>query len=95
NRGPLRLGVSIDDGPVTTVSSDLQPAGGAKNTPAEKAWATAVRDNAVFVSAQMGAVARGRHTIKVFRIDDNIVLEKLVLSTVPVPASYLGPAPTR
>lgn len=49
----------------------------------------------MFVSVQMGAVAKGRHTIKVFRIDDNIVLEKLVLSTVPVPASYLGPGPTR
>ncbi|MBB4724182.1 glycosyl hydrolase 115 family protein [Xanthomonas euvesicatoria] len=95
NRGPLRLGVSIDDGPVTTVNWELHPTGGAQNTPAEKAWATAVRDNAVFVSAQMGALAKGRHTIKVFRIDDNIVLEKLVLSTVPVPASYLGPAPTR
>ncbi|AVQ08770.1 TPA: hypothetical protein HH295_14060 [Xanthomonas vasicola pv. zeae] len=94
NRGPLRLGVSIDHGPVTTVSSDLQPTGGAQKLPAEKAWATAVQNNVVFLSAQMGVLAKGRHTIKVVRIDDNIVLQKLVLSTVPVPASYLGPAPT-
>ena len=95
NRGPLRLAVSIDDGPVTTLCSDLHPTSGAQNTSAEKAWATAVQNNAVFLSAQMGAVVTGRHTIKVFRIDDNLVLEKLVLSTVPVPVSYLGPAPTR
>jgi hypothetical protein len=28
--------------------------------------------------------------IKVWRIDDNMVVEKLVLSTVPVPPLYLG-----
>ncbi|WP_114955132.1 glycosyl hydrolase 115 family protein [Sphingosinicella terrae] len=89
----VRLGVSLDDGPVRTLGADLEATGGAQDTPDKRLWADAVRDNAVRLSVDMGPIAAGRHVVKVWRLDDNVVLQKLVLSTAAVPPSYLGPAP--
>jgi hypothetical protein len=89
----VRIGVSLDDGPVRTLTAELEATGGAQDTPPKRAWAEAVCDNAVRLSADMGHVTVGRHVIKVWRLDDNAVLQKLVLSTAPAPSSYLGPAP--
>lgn len=91
--GGVRIGVSIDQGPVETLVAGLEATGGAQDTPAKMAWADAVRDNIVKLSASLGELTAGPHTVKIWRLDDNAVLEKLVLSTVPVPASYLGPGP--
>jgi len=33
--------------------------------------------------------------VKIWRIDDNVVLQKLVVSTVALPPSYLGPGAGR
>lgn len=90
--GPLRIGVSSGDGAVTVLEVALEPTGGSYDTAARQRWAEAVKDNAVRLSADLGPLATGRHTIKVWRLDDNVVLQKLVLSTVPVPPSYLGPS---
>ena len=93
--GGVRIGVSVDDGPVQVLTSSLEATGGAQDTPGKKRWADAVCDNAVVLTAGLGMIRVGRHTIKVWRLDDNAVLQKLVLSTVPVPPSYLGPEPRR
>jgi hypothetical protein len=85
--------VSLDDSPVRTLTAELEATGGAQDTPRKRAWAEAVCDNAVRLSADMGHITAGRHVVKVWRLDDNAVLQKLVLSTAPVPSSYLGPAP--
>ncbi|GGE90302.1 glycosyl hydrolase 115 family protein [Sphingomonas prati] len=90
-----RIGVSIDGGPVQPLVAAPEVTGGSTDTPGKKRWATAVCDNAVRLSANLGQVTAGRHTVKVWRLDDNMVLQKLVLSTVPVPPSYLGPPPKR
>jgi hypothetical protein len=89
----VRLGVSLDDGPIRTLSADLEATGGAQDTPDKRRWAEAVCDNAVRLSVDMGHIAAGRHVVKVWRLDDNVVMQKLVLSTAAVPPSYLGPAP--
>jgi hypothetical protein len=89
----VRFGVSIDGGAVQTLQARLEATGGAQDTPEKQNWARAVRDNVVQLSAALGHVAAGSHTIKIWRIDDNVVLQKLVLSTRPVPSSYLGPVP--
>lgn len=89
----VHLGVSLDDGPVRTLSADLEATGGAQDTPSKRRWADAVCDNAVGLSVDMGHIAAGRHVVKVWRLDDNAVLQKLILSTAAVPPSYLGPAP--
>jgi hypothetical protein len=89
----VRIGVSLDDGPVRTLTVALEPTGGGTDAPAKRRWAEAVCDNAVRLTADMGQIAAGKHVIKIWRLDDNVVLEKLVLSTVPVAPSYLGPPP--
>lgn len=93
-KGGLRVGVSIDDNPVQTLTARLEATGGAQDTPGKQAWAEAVRNNAVRLSAEMGDLNAGRHVVKIWRLDDNVVLQKVVLATVPVPPSYLGPTAT-
>ena len=83
----LRIGVSVDDGPVKTLVMSLKVDG--------PQWTAAVRDNAFPLEAGLGRLATGRHTIKVWRIDDNMMVQKLVLYTGKLPESYLGPAPAR
>ncbi len=82
-KGGLRIAVSIDDRPVQTLSFDLKP-----DTPK---WNEAVKDNILILKAPFKGLKAGNHTIKVFRIDGNVVLERLVLDTGGLKPSYLGP----
>ncbi|UIJ47199.1 glycosyl hydrolase 115 family protein [Sphingomonas cannabina] len=90
----LRIGVSVDDGPPQTLTFNPVPAAGGARSTEERAWVEAVKDNAVTVSARFPALSAGRHRVRVWRLDDNVVLQKLVIATRPVPPSYLGPVPT-
>jgi hypothetical protein len=90
----VRVGVSLDGGPVQVLQAQLEATGGPEDTPGKERWAQAVRDNAARLSAELGPVTAGRHTIKIWRLDDNVVLQKLVLSTQPLPPTYLGPVPS-
>ena len=89
----VKLGLSIDDGPVRIVEARLEPTGGPEDTDAQKRWSKAVSDNVVELRQDVGPLSAGRHRIRIWRIDDNVVLQKLVLATVPVAPSYLGPPP--
>ncbi|MAW98442.1 MAG: hypothetical protein CMN72_02100 [Sphingomonas sp.] len=92
--GGNRIGVSIDDGPVTMLEAKLEASGGAQDTPGKQRWAQAVRDNVIRLSADMGPLAAGDHHIRLWRIDDNVVPTRLELRTVEAPEYYLG-APAR
>ncbi|WP_184091722.1 glycosyl hydrolase 115 family protein [Sphingomonas xinjiangensis] len=92
-KGGVRIGVSVDNSAVQILASNLEATGGAQDTPGKVQWADAVRNNAVVVSASLGELTRGRHIIKIWRLDDNAVPQKLVVSTAIVPESYLGPEP--
>ncbi len=83
----LRIGVSIDDGPVQMLTMNLKVDG--------QDWSRAVRDNAFPLEARVGQLSAGSHTIKLWRIDDNMLVQKLVLYTGELPASYLGPPSSR
>ena len=85
----LRLGVSLDNEDVHTLTANLEATGGAQDTPDKQHWAQCVRNNVIKLTARLGAAEAGRHSIKVWRIDDNVVLEKLVVSTSDVPDTYL------
>jgi hypothetical protein len=89
--GALRLGVSIDDGPVQTLTDRLLPAPNAAVQQSQRDWNAAVEDNARMLVARFDGVAPGRRVIKVWRLDDNVVLQRLVISHGDVPPSYLGP----
>jgi hypothetical protein len=75
--GGIRIGVSLDDGPVQTVVSHLVPTAGPARTPEQEAWSRAVIDNRHVVAAQFAQVPPGGHTLKIWRLDDNVALERI------------------
>lgn len=91
-QGAARIGVSLDDGPLHTLTDQLVPATGEIASQERRDWSKAVEDNARILPVTFPRVAAGKHVIKVWRLDDNVVLQKLVASTRAIPPSYLGPA---
>lgn len=77
----VRLAVALDGGPVRVLQARLEATDGASDTPAKQAWYEAVRDNVVRLSTDLGRLNAGRHTVRILRIDDNVVLERLVMTT--------------
>lgn len=75
--GGIRIGVSLDDGPVQTVVSHLVPTAGPARTAEQEAWSRAVIDNRHAVEARFAQVAPGDHLLKIWRLDDNVVLESI------------------
>lgn len=75
----IRIGVSLDDGPMQIVTSDLEPTPGAVNSPQQAAWVEAVKNNGHQLEARFPGMTAGRHTLKVWRLDDNAVLERLTV----------------
>ena len=75
----VRIGVSIDDGPVHTLVSELEATGGGANNPRQENWYRAVSDNAVYLETQFQGLEAGRHTVTLWRIDDNVIVEALEL----------------
>lgn len=88
-----RIGVSIDDGPMRTLDVRLEPDTGGGDRVEQRNWTRAVKDNAALVSARFDDVAPGKHTISIWRLDDNVVLQRIVLARGAVPESYMGPVP--
>ena len=76
-RGGIRMGVAIDDRPAETLSFDLHATGGAQRTAEEKAWAKAVINNKQTLQWEVNDLDKGIHNLTVYRIDDNLVFEKL------------------
>ncbi len=90
-RGTLRVGISVDDGPMQTLVDRLLPSPTATTLEEQRDWNRAVEDNARVLRTTFPELGAGKHTIKVWRLDDNVVLQKLVASTGPIPLLYLGP----
>ncbi|MDQ0251407.1 hypothetical protein J2W22_003471 [Sphingomonas kyeonggiensis] len=88
--GKLRVAVSIDEGPVQVLTDLLTPAPNAADSQPKRDWNKAVEDNARTLVARFPGVSAGRHVLKVWRIDDNVVLQRIVVGTGPLPGSYLG-----
>ncbi len=75
-----------------TLTDRLVPAPTTTTTQEQRDWNKAVEDNARVLEASFPNIGAGRHVIKIRRLDDNSVLQKLVMSTGPIPPSYLGPS---
>jgi hypothetical protein len=90
-RGSQRVGVSIDDRPVQVLVDKLLPAPTATTLEPQAAWNKAVEDNARVLETAFTGVAAGPHVIKIWRLDDNVVVQKIVAATTPIPITYLGP----
>ncbi|MBW8844516.1 MAG: glycosyl hydrolase 115 family protein [Burkholderiales bacterium] len=89
NAGGIRVAVGIDDRPAQELKLNLQPTAGPELTRAEKDWAQAVKDNQFSLGTRLADVKAGRHVIRVWRLDDNAVLQKLVLA--PLPSAAVAP----
>jgi hypothetical protein len=74
-----------------TLTDRLVPATGEVMSQERQDWSRAVEDNARVLQTTFTRVAAGKHFIKIWRLDDNVVVQKLVASTAPVAPSYLGP----
>jgi hypothetical protein len=84
----LKIGLSIDDEEpvvVVVVPKDFSAMNG------NKVWEQTVMDNARFVDIKHIINTPGYHTLKIWMIDAGIVIEKIVIYTGGVRASYLGP----
>lgn len=76
-KGVLRLGVSLDDGPMRTIEDRLTPAPNDATTQPQYDWNAAVEHNLRVVEAVFPAQRAGAHTVKIWRLDDNVVLERV------------------
>jgi len=77
----VRIGVSIDNGEMQTLAMRLTPSPDPGKTPEQKNWEQAVIDNNFVLEAKFPGLAAGKHTIKVWRIDDNALLGRIVVRT--------------
>ncbi|RYY13512.1 MAG: glycosyhydrolase, partial [Cytophagaceae bacterium] len=87
NTTGLRYAVSIDDEApqIVNLNADLNPEKGSRT------WGQVVADNIVLKTSQHNVTAAGAHVLKFWRVDPGVVLEKLVVSSGPLPKTYLGP----
>ena len=75
----LRIGLSLDGGPVRELVSLLEATNGEADTPPRAAWVDAVIENETRVRAQFEGVAAGEHRLRLYRIDDNVVAQALIV----------------
>ncbi|TGD79482.1 glycosyl hydrolase 115 family protein [Hymenobacter wooponensis] len=83
----LRYAVSIDDEAPQIVNLHTGLTADNGNRP----WERAVAESIIIKTSQHNVAAAGTHTLKFWRVDPGVVLEKLVVSRGELPASYLGP----
>ena len=79
----LRYAVSIDDEKPQVINM--------LKGENEKTWEKLVADNIRIVTSTHNLQKPGKHVLKFWEIDPGIDLQKLVVETGNVPASYLGP----
>jgi len=73
----VRVGVSLDQGPVKTLVMNLQPTGGGVSSEEQRDWFDAVSNNYHLLETVFLDVKSGRRTLKIWRLDDNVVLQKI------------------
>jgi hypothetical protein len=84
----LKIGLSFDEEDpqvVVVVPKDFSAMNGNKD------WEQTVMDNARFINSRQVIRQPGYHTLKIWMIDPGVVIEKIVVDTGGVRASYLGP----
>ncbi|RIK85393.1 MAG: glycosyl hydrolase [Planctomycetota bacterium] len=84
----VRFAVSLDDEPATVVDMHAE-----RSTPERnfEAWRHRVASNIHVVRSPPIQASAGNHTLRFWRVDPGVVLQKLVVITGQPPDSYLGP----
>jgi len=75
----VRLGVSIDEGARQTLALRLIPSPDAPKVQEQRDWEKAVIDNDFVLEAKFPGLAAGAHRLKVWRLDDNMLLARIVV----------------
>ncbi|MBO4331318.1 MAG: glycosyl hydrolase 115 family protein, partial [Oscillospiraceae bacterium] len=86
--GGLRFAVSFDSAPAQIVNA--LPEGYITGSYANELWQNAVMDN-IHLASSSHELSAGTHTLRLYGMDAGLVLQKLVLSSAPLPGSYFGP----
>lgn len=80
NAGGIRLGVSLAGMPVEILTSTLEPTAGGVSNQDQADWFDAIVANGHVLEAVFDGVDAGTQTLQIWRMDDNVVLERIVLS---------------
>jgi len=82
----IGIGVSLDDGQMKVLTMRLTPAPGPVTTQEQRNWTQAVINNDFVLETTFKDVSVGKHIVKIWRVDDNALLTRIVLVTkTPLP----------
>jgi hypothetical protein len=84
---PLKYGLQLDDGQITTVKPTPDSTLGTMPS----GWSDAVINGARVLSATLGKVDKGAHVLKLYLLEPGTVVHRLVVDLGGVKSSYLGP----
>lgn len=87
--GGLLYAVSFDDGTPQTV--DINAAAGADDGLMNIQWARNTSDNVNRTATRHMIARAGVHRLTFWRVDPTVVLQRLLIDTGGLPATYLGP----
>ncbi|MEO6276864.1 glycosyl hydrolase family 8 [Roseateles sp.] len=92
--GGVRIAVAIGERPAQTLTLNLTPTPNDANTKEKKDWYRAVMNNEFVLRADAVTLPAGKHVIRIWRLDDNAVLQKLELVPVISASAPAGAALT-
>ena len=84
----LRYAVSIDNEAPQIVTMKTDPTPGSTNF---AGWERAVSDNAYVANSRHNIERAGAHTLKLWRVDSNLVFQRIEVVRGTLRSSYLGP----
>jgi len=92
-REGMYFGLSIDDKKPILVNYDSDSLIFNYNGKVPSKWDSNVSDNIKIISTEMEIDGAGNHTLNYYRVDEGLVLQKIVIETKEgtLPKSYLGP----
>lgn len=86
----MKFGVSVDGGDIQQI--DVITNSYTAGAWSDSTWSKGVQNNVHTITAELGNLAWGEHTIRIYAVDPALVLQKIVLySDSKLPASYFGP----
>ncbi len=90
-RGGMYYGLSFDDEKPLQINYDNEPTIFNYNGRVPKNWHRHVSNSIKIITTEFDIIEPGNHVLNFFRVDEGLVLQKIVIETDTLPKSYLGP----
>ena len=90
-RDKMLYGLSFDDKNPKMVNYDEDPLVFNYNGKVPKNWEQDVGNSIKIIATEFEIEEAGNHILNYYRIDEGLVLQKIVIETTGVAPSYLGP----